>query len=83
MSTPKKKDSTKLFLKKGDIILTNDKQVGVIKYIGEIESKKSSKIWYGIEIRMTEGQMGDNDGSINGKKYFECQQECGLFISLV
>ena len=33
-------------------------------------------LWFGIEL---DKPVGKNDGSINGKQYFSCQQNYGVF----
>jgi len=54
-------------------------RVGVVQYIGEIEALDDGQ-WYGIEIRMTEGVLGDCDGTACGKSYFKCAPNEGVFV---
>ena len=56
-------------------ILNQPARKGVIKYIG----KTDFKVGYWIGIRYDE-PVGKNDGSVNGKKYFECPGKYGGFV---
>ena len=82
MTTAKVPNILEGSLKIGDVVLTKNKQVCVVKYIGKIPEKKSNKIWYGLLIRMTEGPLGDCDGKVGNKIYFTCQPDGGLFVLL-
>lgn len=48
---------------------------GVVRYIGAVEGR--SEDWVGIEL---DEACGSNDGSINGKRYFQCGGNHGLFV---
>lgn len=48
---------------------------GIIKFIGHTEF--SSGYWIGIVLK---DNTGKNDGSVNGVKYFTCDEGKGLFI---
>ena len=48
---------------------------GVIRYIGEAEFGEG--IWLGVELRKPKGK---NDGSVNGKRYFTCPENCGILV---
>lgn len=50
---------------------------GTIRYVGEYHEKPG--IWVGIELDQAKGK---NNGTIHGKKYFECPNNTGLFITL-
>ena len=69
-------------IKVGDIVLLNQARVAVVRYIGSVDGKSTSKQdhFIGVEIRITDGAVGDNNGSYNQKTYFQCAQNCGLFI---
>jgi dynactin complex subunit len=61
--------------KLGDIChICYDNRVGVIKYLGPIDLKQGE--FAGLEL--FEG--GKNDGSVDGKKYFDCKQNAGIFV---
>ena len=57
-------------------------RIGVVKYVGEIQEYIEKGIWYGIDIRMTTGKLGDSNGTIGDTKYFECQNNNGIFLKI-
>eukprot|EP01083_Nonionella_stella_P015540 43479_1 len=75
------KSTTNQF-KQGDIVLLTQARVGVVRYVGAVEGKSQSihDHYIGIEIRITDGVIGDNDGTFNNKTYFKCANNCGLFL---
>ena len=48
---------------------------GTVRFIGETEF--ASGTWYGVELEMA---VGKNNGSVNGKSYFVCDDQKGLFV---
>ncbi|KAK4519138.1 uncharacterized protein ATC70_009370 [Mucor velutinosus] len=50
---------------------------GTIKYIGEVEFAKGT--WVGVEL---ESRLGNNDGSVDGKRYFETFPQRGVFVKI-
>ena len=48
---------------------------GTVKFIGTTHSAKG--YWIGIEL---DEPYGKNDGSIQGQRYFTCQEKYGLFL---
>ena len=48
---------------------------GTVRFIGETEF--ASGTWYGVELEMA---VGKNNGSVNGKSYFVCDDKKGLFV---
>ena len=51
--------------------------IGIVRYVGEYHEKPG--IFVGVEL---EKPKGKNNGTIKGKKYFECPENCGLFVDL-
>ncbi|KAG0740459.1 hypothetical protein G6F57_001655 [Rhizopus arrhizus] len=51
--------------------------LGTIKYIGSVEFSKGT--WVGVEL---ESRVGNNDGSVNGKRYFQTFPQRGVFVKL-
>ncbi|XP_033628574.1 CAP-Gly domain-containing linker protein 4-like isoform X1 [Asterias rubens] len=63
-----------------DRVATKGDRVGLIRYIGHLESTNSSHTVYaGLEL---EAPAGRHDGFINGKRYFWCHRNHGLFVPL-
>jgi dynactin complex subunit len=52
-----------------------------IRYIGPIEGKDPSIIWYGVE--WDDPSRGKHDGSHKGKRYFTCKNPSGTSASFV
>lgn len=50
---------------------------GIIRYVGEYHEKPG--IFVGVEL---EKPKGKNNGTIKGKKYFECPENHGLFVDI-
>ena len=53
-------------------------QRGEVKFIGETQFATGE--WIGIELDEAEGK---NDGTVNGIRYFGCQQSHGLFLKRI
>eukprot|EP00483_Globobulimina_turgida_P002997 UN03002 len=61
----------------GQIIGINDLNCNaIIRFIGWTLFA-SDVIWYGVQL---EEALGDNNGTINGRTYFICAQDYGLFV---
>ncbi|OHT10437.1 CAP-Gly domain containing protein [Tritrichomonas foetus] len=48
---------------------------GVVRFIGKTEGSKG--YWIGVEL---DEPFGTNNGSLKGKKYFECDDNFGVFL---
>ncbi|EGN99907.1 hypothetical protein SERLA73DRAFT_72683 [Serpula lacrymans var. lacrymans S7.3] len=52
---------------------------GTLRYIGEIEGKAG--LWAGVELSGGFSGKGKNNGTVNGKIYFTCPLNCGVFVA--
>ncbi|EPQ57410.1 hypothetical protein GLOTRDRAFT_92447 [Gloeophyllum trabeum ATCC 11539] len=52
---------------------------GTLKYLGEIDGKPGT--WAGVELSGGFAGKGKNDGTVNGKRYFSCPPQCGVFVA--
>ncbi|XP_011647897.1 CAP-Gly domain-containing linker protein 1 isoform X3 [Pogonomyrmex barbatus] len=69
--------STRGDLRIGDRVIVSSSQgskTGVLRYQGTTEFAAGE--WCGVEL---DDPIGKNDGSVNGKRYFECPPKHGLF----
>ncbi|CAO3631659.1 unnamed protein product [Cunninghamella blakesleeana] len=51
--------------------------LGRIKYIGHVEFSKGT--WVGVEL---ESRLGQNDGSVDGIRYFQTDPQRGVFVKM-
>ncbi|KAN0045535.1 hypothetical protein ACTA71_005913 [Dictyostelium dimigraforme] len=51
-----------------------EERLGKVQYVGTVEF--SAGIWIGVELDLP---LGKNDGSVKGKKYFQCSPKYGCF----
>lgn len=57
---------------------TDSSRRGTVEFLGEVrEIPGLGGPWVGISL---DEPMGKNDGSVGGKKYFNCQNKRGLFV---
>ncbi|KAF8813595.1 hypothetical protein BYT27DRAFT_7083346 [Phlegmacium glaucopus] len=52
---------------------------GTLRYLGEIDGKPG--LWAGIELSGGFVSKGKNNGTVGGKQYFSCPDNCGVFIA--
>mmetsp|Transcript_113419 Transcript_113419/g.177278 ORF Transcript_113419/g.177278 Transcript_113419/m.177278 type:complete len:240 (+) Transcript_113419:73-792(+) len=70
-----KKDGHSLQIGTRVLITNQDNAPGIVKFIGNTDF--SAGVWVGVAL---DKQVGKNDGSVQGKKYFECPPGHGIFV---
>ncbi|EGP89838.1 unnamed protein product [Zymoseptoria tritici ST99CH_1A5] len=55
----------------------NDHRRGTVQYIGDVPEIPGVGAWIGIAL---DEPTGKNDGSVDGKRYFECDPKFGVFV---
>lgn len=58
-----------------DRIQIKNNLAGIVRYIGPVEGKEGE--WIGLEL---DEAKGSNDGKVQGKRYFYCAENRGLFV---
>ncbi|KAG1711215.1 CAP-Gly domain-containing linker protein 1 [Nymphon striatum] len=61
----------------GDRILVGGTKAGVLRYMGTTDFATGQ--WCGVEL---DEPLGKNDGTVAGKKYFDCKTKYGLFAPI-
>ncbi|XP_072944338.1 uncharacterized protein CLIP-190 isoform X5 [Epargyreus clarus] len=67
-------------LRMGDRVIVSSSRgskAGTLRYVGVTEF--ASGVWAGVEL---DDPLGKNDGSVDGKRYFECAPRFGLFAPI-
>ena len=64
-----------LLHKRVDLPYSELRDCGEVAYVGHVEFAKG--IWLGI---IMDKPVGKNNGIVRGKKYFEAEEKCGLFV---
>lgn len=62
-------------LRVGQFVELTEDRTGTIRYVGT--TSFSSGEWIGIEL---DDPVGKNNGSVQGKRYFECAADHGMFV---
>jgi hypothetical protein len=62
-------------LEAGARVLVLGKHRGTIRFVGQTQFKTG--LWIGVEL---DKPVGRNDGSVQGNRYFNCSNDCGLFV---
>jgi tubulin-folding cofactor B len=55
----------------------SDARRGTVSYIGAVPEIPGIGVWVGVTL---DEPTGKNDGSVKGKRYFECGNNCGVFV---
>lgn len=50
---------------------------GRVAFVGDVAEVPGFGPWVGVEL---DDPVGKNDGSITGKRYFQCNASCGVFV---
>ncbi|OWR42946.1 CAP-Gly domain-containing linker protein 1 [Danaus plexippus plexippus] len=67
-------------LRLGDRVIVSSSRgskAGTLRFVGPTEF--ASGVWGGVEL---DDPLGKNDGSVDGKRYFECSPRFGLFAPI-
>lgn len=59
------------------VLPVTDSRRGTVSYVGTVEEIPGVGSWVGITL---DEPTGKNDGTVNGKRYFECNKNCGVFL---
>ncbi|KAI8943591.1 hypothetical protein NX059_001583 [Plenodomus lindquistii] len=54
-----------------------DARRGTISYIGLVPEIPGIGVWVGVTL---DEPTGKNDGTVKGKRYFQCDNNCGVFV---
>jgi len=52
---------------------------GVVACLGPVEFNSDSD-WVGVRLTGSSVGLGKNDGTVKGKRYFDCPPACGIFV---
>ncbi|KAF2688607.1 hypothetical protein K458DRAFT_414331 [Lentithecium fluviatile CBS 122367] len=55
----------------------SDARRGTVSYIGQVPEIPGIGFWIGVTL---DEPTGKNDGTVKGKRYFECGNNCGVFV---
>lgn len=55
----------------------SDARRGTVSYIGPVPEIPGIGVWVGVTL---DEPTGKNDGTVKGKRYFECGHNCGVFV---
>ncbi|XP_061164316.1 uncharacterized protein LOC133173342 [Saccostrea echinata] len=72
--------SHKLHVQQNDHVVAKGDRTGQIRYIGHLDKQGQSNLLFaGLEL---DSPVGRHDGVLNGKRYFSCPKDHGIFIPL-
>eukprot|EP00842_Homolaphlyctis_polyrhiza_P005405 jgi/Hompol1/5866/HPOL_000116-RA len=60
------------------VVINEERCLGVLKYVGVFEAG-SAGVWCGIQL---DRPLGTHDGTVRGRRYFECKENHGIFVKL-
>ncbi|KAJ3126537.1 CAP-GLY domain-containing linker protein 1 [Nowakowskiella sp. JEL0407] len=59
------------------VVLRGERCPGTIKYVGPFDLQPETGLWCGIKL---EKPVGKHDGVVRGKRYFQCEENYGMFV---
>jgi len=72
----------RLDVRPGDVVLLEQGAIGVVKYFGPVHFSTGNMI--GVELHSFQNIIWQVcDGSIDGRRYFDCDRNCGIFVSQI
>ncbi|CAH1789280.1 unnamed protein product, partial [Owenia fusiformis] len=75
-------ESGKQMMQLNDHVVVRGDRTGKVRYIGHLENVGKSvnnSIFIGLEL---DAPVGRHDGILNGKRYFQCAQDHGVFVPI-
>mmetsp|Transcript_29205 Transcript_29205/g.77095 ORF Transcript_29205/g.77095 Transcript_29205/m.77095 type:complete len:1266 (-) Transcript_29205:87-3884(-) len=57
------------------LVKSQNMEPAIVRFIGETHFSPGE--WIGLQLR---SPIGRNDGAVDGKRYFHCEPQCGLFV---
>ena len=75
VSTPSSNNILPSDVQVGARVLVHGENLGTVRYAGTTSFQTGK--WVGVEL---DDQLGKNNGVVQGKRYFECRSNHGVFV---